>query len=192
LQLEENRMLRQLPVIQNPAGAHELRLNEQDISFIDDVMHKMLAEFSTDNSWRNQMLTSWLRILVIYLSRLYTEQFSEVNINQDYCLLKSFQALIGEHYSTLHDVSTYADFLHLTPGYLNDRIKQQSGKTAITHIHDRLVVEAKRRLLHTDLSVKQISYELGFEDAAYFNRFFKRVAGTTPVSYRQQIREMYH
>jgi AraC family transcriptional activator of pobA len=192
LQLEENRMLRQLPVIQNPAGAHELRLNEQDINFIDDVMHKMLAEFGTDNSWRNQMLTSWLRVLVIYLSRLYTEQFSEVNINQDYCLLKSFQALIGEHYSTLHDVSTYAGLLNITPGYLNDLIKRQSGKTAITHIHDRLVVEAKRRLLHTDLSVKQISYELGFEDAAYFNRFFKRVAGTTPVSYRQKIREMYH
>jgi AraC family transcriptional activator of pobA len=81
--------------------------------------------------------------------------------------------------------------LNLTPGYLNDLVKQQSGKTAISHIHNRLVVEAKRRLLHTELSVKQIADALGFEDAAYFNRFFKRLTDATPMAYRQQIREMY-
>ena len=191
LQLEENRVLKQLPIIQNPAGAHELLLSKQDLSFVEDIMRKMLSEFKTDSSWRNQMLTSWLRVLVIYLSRLYTEQFSETTITQNYCLLKSFQALIGEHYSNQHDVAAYAGQLNITPGHLTEVIKQQSGKTAITHIHERLIVEAKRRLLHTDLSVKQIADELGFEDAAYFNRFFKRLTDATPINYRLQIREMY-
>lgn len=191
LQLEENRVLKQLPIIQNPAGAHELLLNEQDIVFVEDVMRKMLAEFQADGTWRNQMLTSWLRVLVIYLSRLYTEQFSETCFTLNYCLLKSFQTLIGEHYATQHDVAAYAEKLSITPGHLTEVIKQQSGKTAITHIHDRLIVEAKRRLLHTELSVKQIADDLGFEDAAYFNRFFKRLTDTTPVGYREQIREMY-
>jgi AraC-like DNA-binding protein len=191
LQLEENRILNHLPIIQNPAGAHELLLSKQDMSFVEDVMAKMLVEFNADSSWRNQMLTSWLRVLVIYLSRLYTEQFGEKSIDQCYCVLKSFHALIGEHYSTLHDVTAYAEKLNITPGYLTEVIKQQSGKTAIAHIHERLIVEAKRRLLHTDLSVKQIADELGFEDAAYFNRFFKRIAGITPIGYRAQIREMY-
>lgn len=191
LQLEENRTLKQLPIIQNPAGAHELLLSGQDTVFIEDVMRKMVAEFNTDGNWRNQMLTSWLRVLVIYLSRLYTEQFNDTCFTLQYCLLKSFQSLIGEHYSTQHDVAAYAERLNLTPGYLSEVIKQQSGKTAITHIHERLIVEAKRRLLHTELSVKQIADELGFEDAAYFNRFFKRIAGTPPAGYREQIREMY-
>ena len=191
LQLEENRVLKQLPIIQNPAGAHELLLSERDISFVEDIMRKMLAEFNTDSGWRNQMLTSWLQVLVIYLSRLYTEQFSETTITQDYCLLKSFQSLIGEHYSNQHDVAAYAEQLNITPGHLTEVIKQQSGKTAITHIHERLIVEAKRRLLHTELSVKQIADELGFEDAAYFNRFFKRLTDATPINYRLQIREMY-
>jgi AraC-like DNA-binding protein len=191
LQLEENRVLKQLPIIQNPAGTHELLLSKQDLNFVEDVMRKMLAEFKTDSSWRNQMLTSWLRVLVIYLSRLYTEQFSETTITQNYCLLKSFQSLIGEHYSNQHDVAAYAGQLNITPGHLTEVIKQQSGKTAITHIHERLIVEAKRRLLHTDLSVKQIADELGFEDAAYFNRFFKRLTDATPINYRLQIREMY-
>jgi len=191
LQLEENRMLNQLPIIQNPAGAHELMLTGQDMSFVEDVMRKMQTEFNADSSWRNQMLTSWLRVLVIYLSRLYIEQFGEKSIDQCYCVLKGFQTLIGEHYSTQHDVAAYAEKLNITPGYLSEVIKEQSGKTAITHIHERLIVEAKRRLLHTDLSVKQIADELGFEDAAYFNRFFKRLTSTTPIGYREQIREMY-
>ncbi|MFD0793002.1 helix-turn-helix domain-containing protein [Mucilaginibacter litoreus] len=191
LMLEENRMLRRLPIIQNPAGGHELVLNRQDIAYIKDVMAKMVAEKQHGGDWHNQMLTSWLRVLVIYLSRLYNEQFGEHCITKSYCLLKSFQELIGDHHKQLHDVTAYANLLNITPGYLNDIVKQQSGKTAISHIHNRLAVEAKRKLLHTDLSVKQIADELGFEDAAYFNRFFKRLTDTTPVSYRQQIREMY-
>jgi AraC family transcriptional activator of pobA len=191
LALEENRMLRQLPIIQNPAGGHELVLALADRNFIDDIMSKMLAEYNNGGDWHNQMLTSWLRVLVIYLSRLYNEQLGETCITQNYCLLKSYQQLISENYAHTHDVAAYAGMLNITPGYLNDVIKQQSGKTAITHIHNRLAVEAKRRLLHTELSVKEIADELGFEDAAYFNRFFKRLSGTTPASYRQQIREMY-
>ncbi|MBD0254596.1 MAG: helix-turn-helix domain-containing protein [Cytophagales bacterium] len=191
LLLEENRTLRQLPVIQNPAGAHELVLGAEDVAYLEEVMRKMLAEFNTGGNWRNQMLASWLRVLVIYLSRLYTDQFGENKITQRHCLLKSFQQLIGAHYHHLHDVTGYANLLNLTPGYLNDAVKGQSGKTAISHIHNRLAVEAKRRLLHTELSVKQIANALGFEDAAYFNRFFKRLTGSTPIGYRQHIREMY-
>jgi AraC family transcriptional activator of pobA len=191
LLLEENRMLRQLPVIQNPAGAHELVLSEADIIYIKDVMHKMTAEYNADGIWQKQMLASWLRVLIIYLSRLYTEQFGESKITKNHCVLKNFQELIGERHTQQHDVAAYANLLNLTPGYLNDVVKQQSGKTAISHIHNRLVVEAKRKLLHTDLSVKQIADELGFEDSAYFNRFFKRLTESTPMAFRQQIREMY-
>ncbi|RWY50970.1 helix-turn-helix domain-containing protein [Mucilaginibacter gilvus] len=192
LMLEENRMLRLLPIIQNPAGAHELVLSQDDIIYLKDIMHKMYVEYNSAGSWHNQMLTSWLRVLVIYLSRLYNEQFGEdCKTTKGHCLLRSFQQLITENYIHQHDVAAYANLLNLTPGYLSDVVKQQSGKTAISHIHSRLVMEAKRRLLHTKLSIKQIADELGFEDAAYFNRFFKRLTDATPMAYRQQILEMY-
>ena len=191
LLLEENRLLRQLPLIQNPAGAHELALAAGDMIYIADVMRKMQAEYEAGDNWGNQMLTSWLRVLVIYLSRLYTEQFGENKISTGYYLLNHFQQLIAQRHAKLHEVAAYADLLNITPGHLNEMVKQQSGKTAISHIHNRLSVEAKRKLLHTDLSVKQIADELGFEDAAYFNRFFKRLNDTTPAAYRSTIREMY-
>jgi len=191
LLLEENRMLRQLPIIQNPADGHEIVLGAEEIVYIEDIMRKMAHEYKTGGAWQNQMLASWLRVLIIYLSRIYTEQFGQSKITPNQFLLKNFQELIGENHTQLHDVAAYANLLNLSPGYLNDQVKQQSGKTAISHIHSRLVVEAKRKLLHTDLSVKQIADELGFEDAAYFNRFFKRLTDSTPIAYRQQIREMY-
>ncbi|RYD96416.1 MAG: AraC family transcriptional regulator, partial [Sphingobacteriales bacterium] len=67
----------------------------------------------------------------------------------------------------------------------------QSGKPAIKHIHDRLVLEARRLLFLTNDSLKEIAYGLGFSDASYFNRFFKRETGTTPADYRTAIRKMY-
>jgi AraC family transcriptional activator of pobA len=96
LMLEENKLLRQLPIIQNPAEAHQINLTPADVVYLEDAMQKMYAEYKNDNTWRNHMLTAWLRVMVIYLSRLYTEQFGEGNISSSYTLLKNFQALIGE------------------------------------------------------------------------------------------------
>ncbi|GAB4055856.1 helix-turn-helix domain-containing protein [Spirosoma litoris] len=192
LQLEENRSLRELPIILNPDNGHELSLTPDNLQFLEDVLGKMLVEFNTERSWRNGMLQSYVNILLIYLSRLYSEQFLADHGSPDRGLLNRFRSYIDRHYNTLHQVADYADLLNLTPGHLNDRIKQQSGKTAIEHIHERLILEAKRRLLHTDFSAKEIAWQLGFEDGAYFHRFFKRLTGETPTTFRTTIREMYH
>lgn len=81
-------------------------------------------------------------------------------------------------------MQAYAQLLHLSANHLNTIIKEQSGKTVLQHLHARQLLEAKRLLYHTDLSVKEIAFELGFQDAAYFTRFFKRLTGTTPLAYR--------
>jgi AraC family transcriptional activator of pobA len=191
LQLEGNNSLRNLPIIKNPDNGHELNLLPQDVDFVEDMMRKMYAEFKAGNDWRNQMLQAYLRVLLIYMSRLYTEQFTQQALIPDKVLLKKFQSLIEDNYRAQHHVAAYADMLNISAGHLNDVVKQQGGKTAITHIHERLMVEAKRMLMHTELSVKQIAHELGFDDSAYFNRFFKRLAKDTPMVYRTKIREMY-
>lgn len=190
LQLEENRALIGLPIIQNPANGHTLTLSKQDVHMAEDILEKMLVEFQDDASWKNQMLTALLRVFVIHMSRLYTRQYGEQSApNRN--MLQRFQILIDEHHLEWHDVASYARLLHLTPGYLNDLVKGQSGKTAITHIHERLLVEAKRRLLYTEASVKELADQLGFADDAYFNRWFRRLSGATPVVFRAKIREMY-
>jgi len=192
LDVEEARLFAQLSIIENPHGGHELCLTPDDIAFIDDLCIKLLAEYRTGLGWRNSMLLAYLRVLLIYLSRLYTEQYSVTEYSADRELLRRFRTLVGEHYIECHNVAAYADMLNLSAGHLGDLIKKQSGKTAMEHIHDRLLIEAKRMLFHTDSSVKEIAFGLGFEEASYFNRFFKRIVGDTPMAYRTTIREMYH
>lgn len=192
LKMEESASLFELPLIQNPANGHELVLKKEEAVFIEDLMKKMLDEAGGKKEWSHHVLMSYLRILLVYTSRLYTEQFQQPAVQKDRLLLKRFKDLIDEHFYELHLVSDYAQLLNISAGHLNDVVKEQSGKTAIEHIHERILLEAKRKLFYTDFSAKEIAWQLGFEDAAYFNRFFKRLADQTPAVFRSSTREMYH
>lgn len=98
----------------------------------------------------------------------------------------AFKQLVSERYLSQHSVSDYARELNVSPNYLNALCKKHEGKTATALIHDRILLEAKRLLYGTDMNVKEISFYLRFEDVAYFNRFFKKQTGLTPLEYRRQ------
>ncbi|CAM4107660.1 AraC-type DNA-binding protein [Pedobacter westerhofensis] len=192
LSLQENVSLSKLPLIQNPYNSHELILNAPDITFVEDLMNKIKMENQQPSEWRQRMLAAYVSLLLTYLSRLYTEQYNDNAPSVDQLLLRKFQAKIDESFQELHEVGDYASLLNISPGHLSEVVKNQSGRPAIKHIHDRLVMEARRLLFHTNNPLKEIAWDLGFSDASYFNRFFKRETGATPAGYRNQIREMYH
>lgn len=192
LSLQENASLCKLPLIQNPQSGHELLLADADILFVEDILAKINFEYQHINEWQQRMLTAYLTVLLTYLSRLYTEQFKDNKTSVDKLLLKKFQAKINECFRELREVGDYASLLHISAGHLSEVVKTQSGKPAIKHIHERLVLEARRLLFHTNNSLKEIAFDLGFSDASYFNRFFKRETGVTPAEYRANIRKMYH
>jgi AraC family transcriptional regulator, transcriptional activator of pobA len=192
LQLEEHLLRTNLPILHNRAGGHELRLIPEEVNYLEHAMRQMLWEIKRDDAWRMPMLSAWLQNLLIFLSRLYMEQFNQDRVMREQTVFRQLLALVAERYRDLHEVQAYASLLHVSAGHLNDLVKKQSGKTCTQHIQDHLVVEAKRRLLYTDLPVNRIGDELGFNDAAYFTRFFKRRSGLTPLAYRRDIRQMYH
>ena len=191
IELENNRLFRDLPIITNPQNGHELKLQAADRDFIRRIIGLMLEEQHQHQSWKNAALQAYLHTLLIHLSRLYEQQFAVTEQNTDRQLLRRFTTLIAEHYLQLHEVAPYAKLLNISTGHLTAIVKAQSGKTPIQHIHERLMVEAKRLLFHTGHSVKEIAFELGFEDDAYFNRFFKRLENLTPTEYRRSILEIY-
>lgn len=192
LSLQGNTMLSKLPVIQNPHSQYELELSDTDVLFIEDMLDKINQEYGKPGEWQQALLGAYLAALLTYLSRLYTEHFSRKNAPvPDNQLLKSFQAKVNDSFRELHEVSDYASILNISAGHLSEMVKDQSGKPAIKHIHDRLVMEARRSLFHTSNSLKEIAFELGFSDASYFSRFFKRECGITPAEYRMSIRKMY-
>lgn len=192
LSFQENASLSRLPLIQNPQSGHELLLTDDDINFVEDMLAKINVEYQRPGEWQQRMLTAHLTVLLTYLSRLYTEQFKDNDTSVNKLLLKQFQAKINECFRELREVGDYASLLHISAGHLSEVVKTQSGKPAIKHIHERLVLEARRLLFHTNNSLKEIAFDLGFADASYFNRFFKRETGVTPAEYRADIRKMYH
>jgi AraC family transcriptional activator of pobA len=97
---------------------------------------------------------------------------------------RRFVALVDANFLHLPHVAQYADLLRISPGHLNERVRRASGVTASAVIHRRQFAEARRLLLFTDLTVEAIAARLAFSDAPYFNRFFKRMAGTTPGAFR--------
>lgn len=191
LTLQGNAALSKLPLIQNPQNGHELSLSEADIVFVEDMMAKITVEYHNPSEWQQRMLSAYLSLLLTYLSRLYTEQYKSKEASVEMLLVKKFQAKIEECFLELHEVSSYASLLNISAGHLSEVVKTQSGKPAIKHIHERQVLEARRLLFHTNNSLKEIAFNLGFTDASYFNRFFKRETGLTPAAYRANIREMY-
>ena len=191
LALQQNATLRELPLIRNPHRGHELRLTESDGVFVEEMLAKLEAEYQRPGEWQHPMLSAYLTVLLTYLSRLYTEQFTDTEPPADQQLLRTFQARIEERYRELHEVGAYAALLHISAGHLSEVVKAQSGRPAIKHVHERLVLEARRLLFYTQHTLKEIAFDLGFSDASYFNRFFKRETGATPAEYRTAIRKMY-
>lgn len=192
LSSQDNTSLNDLPIIRNPYNGHELLLTAPDILFIEEIISKIRLEYEQPGEWQQRMLAAYLTVLLTYLSRLYTAQFKGKEKSAERQLLKQFQEKINAYFQQYHEVADYASMLHISAGHLSEVIKNQSGKPAIKHIHERLVMEARRLLFHTNNSLKDIAFELGFADASYFNRFFKRETGVTPAGFRTEIRKMYH
>jgi AraC-like DNA-binding protein len=100
--------------------------------------------------------------------------------------VKNFLKLIEENYQNNLSVTEYARMLAVTPNHLTQMVRQITGKTSIELLQDKLIVETKRLLIHTNLTVSEISDKLSFDDQSYFTKYFKNKTGITPLQYRKE------
>lgn len=105
--------------------------------------------------------------------------------------VKRFLELVEQGYLEERRVAHYADRLAMTGDHLNTLVRERLGRTASGVIHDRLLLEAERLLLHGDMSIKEVGYALGMKDPAYFTRWFNKAEGAPPAAFREAIREKY-
>ena len=84
--------------------------------------------------------------------------------------------------------SAYAGMLNITEGYLNEAVRRVTGMNVSAYIRSQVVTEAKRELMYTSLSAKEIAYSLGYDDYVYFSKLFKKAAGVSPVEYRKNLK----
>lgn len=149
----------------------------------EEMQNKALAQY--------ELLISYLKIFLIKASRLKTEQqLLDEQQHQDSkepFILQSLKDAIETHFKTKHTASDYAGLLNISAKALASITKRHFNKTISNLIAERIIIEAKRELYLTNKPVKEIAYQLGYDDEYYFSRFFKTNADVSPQLYRDTV-----
>lgn len=168
----------------DPAAAETRRLGE--------AFEHLGAEFVwTAPGRRPAILADFLHILVAIMRLRQNQQSalpSDKRHHRDYDLVMRFRELIEEHFRTEKRLAFFASRMGVTAARLNAACRAIAGNSAARLLHERLIIEAKRYLLYTGMSVGEVGHTLGFEDPAYFNRFFAERAGCPPGAFREAAR----
>jgi AraC family transcriptional regulator, transcriptional activator of pobA len=149
------------------------------------LLQRLHAETRADQPRQDEVVRAYLLLLLELAARQFGAE-ADGGAALARQQLRQFGALLNQHFRSRRTVQEYAQLLHLTPNHLNAVCRRVLNKTASALIHERVVVEAQRLLTHSALSVAQVAHELGFDDASYFGRYFRKYAGQPPEQYRQQ------
>ncbi|HEY6899940.1 MAG TPA: helix-turn-helix domain-containing protein, partial [Puia sp.] len=114
---------------------------------------------------------------------------TEGKLSRAKVITREFRQMVAHRFKTLKGPAEYAAELHLSLSYLNEIVKDVTGFTVSYWIQWEVMMEAKRLLYYSQCSVKEVAFELGYEDYAYFSRLFKKVEGRTPMEFREMYRE---
>ncbi len=168
-----------------------ITIDEKSKATLQMLIEQMKSEMQNVALAQNEVLISYLKIFLITTSRLKADQQIEAknatyNLQEPF-ILQSLKDAIEKNYKEKHTASDYATILHITAKALAKIAKTYLNKTLTFLISERIIIEAKRELYLTNKSVKQIAYELGYDDAYYFSRFFKTNTEVSPQIYRNTV-----
>lgn len=172
----------EIPVIMMPDGVS---------AEMQSLINGIKAELENEESSMEEMLRIFLKQIIIKATRLWKKdhQATGEDSRQEIEFSRHFSQLVEWHYTRYHTVAEYANLLSMTPKALNKRLTRYAGTAPNDIIKKRIILEAKRLLAHTTLSVKEIGYKLGYDDISYFVRLFSRQAETSPQSFRLQYQQ---
>lgn len=161
-----------------------------DRGHLDDLFARLLDEYAVPRAERELMLHALLGALLVWIARRATEQpqpaASAQGRGQQH--VAQFNRLIERYFKTHRPLDFYAQAIGVSTAHLNALCRQLAGQSALQLLNQRLTLEAKRNLVYTAMTVSEVADSLGFNEPAYFSRFFKRETGCTPKGFRLQRR----
>ena len=165
------------------------KITEATAITLDLMISQMKTEMQDSALAQYESLVSYLKIFLITASRLKTEQLTQDQIPdaREPYILQNLKDAIEKYFKTKHSATHYADLLNISAKALAKITKTHFNKTLTALISERIIIEAKRELYMTNKAVKEIAYELGYDDEHYFSRFFKINADVSPQGYRETV-----
>ncbi len=166
-----------------------IQLTEQkDEMFLKSLFNRGVDELDNNlDDYSVDVLHSILELMLVSLSRLYVHEKQMITKAKGHILVKRFYQLVEDNYQKNISVNKYAEMLALTPNHLTQTVKHLTGKTSNEIIKAKVVLEVKRLLYYTNLSVTEISNQLNFTDQSYFTKFFKKETSLSPKQYRSKL-----
>jgi AraC-like DNA-binding protein len=168
-----------------------IKISQEEMDQLLYPLHHLLLELSGDRLGRYDIAISWVKIFMIYASRIKMERgmmHSEI-LSEAHYFVRELVNAVEQHYQRRHRPADYAKLLNVTVKTLNRMAKLHLEKTVGDMISERLITQAKHELYLSDKPVKQIAFDLGFIDVAYFSRFFKVRTTVSPDAYRKSFRK---
>ena len=162
---------------------------------LNNITGLIFDEIQNTDDYSQDIVLNLLHLFLLESRRIFDQQNQapkeESDATPDVTIIK-FKQLIEENFTKEKNVSPYAEMLNMNPACLNELTKRTTGITAGELIRNRVIDETKKLLFSSKMSGKEIAYELGFDDPAYFSRFFKKYTGTTLKEFRDNSRKKYH
>ncbi len=146
---------------------------------VSKIATKIWHDYTTQQYLKNEYILSYLNLLCIFCERSKKQSPHKKYSNKNNALYFEFRGMVLLNYKTIKKVADYASALSISEKQLNEIIKIKTGESASTVIFKQVILEA-RRLLHTGMSVKEVAFELNFDDPAHFSKFFKTQTGISP------------
>jgi AraC-like DNA-binding protein len=162
-----------------------------------NITRLIFEEVQNSDGYSSDIVLNLLHLFLLESRRIFEQQ----NPNQEEKIAKNdapdatiikFKKLIEENYTSEKNVSAYAEMLNINASCLNELAKRTTGITAGELIRNRVIDETKKLLFSDSLSGKEIAFQLGFDDPAYFSRFFRKYTGQTLKEFREHSRKKYH
>lgn len=189
---ERAKLLRSSPLFRLD-GTPAIPLNSEQAMLMTGIFQKMLHMYHTDYEHKAQLVQSCIELIIHEALRIQPLQRVPKEKNAAARITWLFMELLEKQFPIespafplrLRTAQDFAERLSVHVNYLNRSVKGVTGKPTSAQIAERVATEAKALLKHTDWSVAEIAYSLGFDYPSYFHKYFKRVAGTTPQSFRK-------
>lgn len=191
---ERSESLQQSPFFK-VGGTPILKITETQRDFLGTIFRKMMEEQQTDYTFKDDLIRNYINLIIHEALKLQPSENFDQHKNASFRISSVFLELLERQFPiettdrplSLRTAQDYAKVLAIHVNYLNRAVKEVTGKSTSTHISERIASEARALLQHTDWNIAGIAYALGFEYPTYFNNFFKKMTGTNPTAFREQL-----